>query len=83
MSPRTPDEIKTINLLVKGFETVIEIVAKERSVDRQLSLDALEYLFGQLLVEVLDTWEEVAFYFDGPVRDRLRGTWNRLNDVSS
>jgi len=79
MSPRTPDEIATINELVKGFETVIEIVGQERRVDCQTVLDGLEYLIWQKLVEVSESWEKVELYFDGPMRDRLRGTWDRAS----
>jgi hypothetical protein len=78
MSPRTPDEVTTINELVKGFETVIDLVGQERRVDRQLALDALEYLLWRNLVEVCESWEKAEAYFDGPMRDRLKGTWDRL-----
>jgi hypothetical protein len=77
MSPRTPDEVATINELVKGFETVIDLVAQERRVDRQLVCDALEYLMWCKLVEVCENWQMAEAYFDGPMRDRLKGTWDR------
>jgi hypothetical protein len=72
VTDRTPAEIAAINALVNEF---YDCVNRAR-VDRQIALDALEYAFHDLLVEVCADRDQLERYLD-IVRERSLGVWNR------
>ena len=69
---RTPQKVRKIEELFHRFIDVVDSV----EVDRQTAIDALEYTLADLVLEVVESEEQLTSYLNG-LRDRTLSTWTR------